>query len=96
MSKASAVVRTESAKRYLGQFCKHFAHKLPVELAEGNDSGLVSFEIGTCRLSADAEALVLKLEATAPENLARLQDVTERHLVRFAFREALPIEWAQA
>jgi hypothetical protein len=92
---ATATVKTASAHRYLGQFCKHFAHKLPVELDPGNATGLVTFGIGTCRLDATDHALTMRASA-APEQMAALQDVVARHLVRFAFREELALAWVEA
>ncbi len=89
---ATAIMPTPNAKRYLGQFCKHFAHKLPVELAEDNTSGQVSFGSGTCLLAADNAKLKLVLDAPE-ESMAALQDVVVRHLVRFAFREELTVNW---
>jgi hypothetical protein len=40
---ATATIQTPNARRYLGQFCKHFAHKLPVELDPAYASGKVPF-----------------------------------------------------
>ncbi len=90
---AHATVPTASARRYLGQFIKHFAHKLPFARLETNEAGEVSFPFGRCLLSANDEALRIGLEAAAEPELSQLRDVVERHLVRFAFRETLPIEW---
>jgi len=93
---ATATVKTTNAHRYLGQFCKHFAHKLPVDLDPGNASGKVDFGAGTCRLAADDEALTLDVIAPAAEEVTRLQDVVTRHLARFAFREDLALTWQTA
>jgi len=90
---SKATIPTAHAKRYLGQFCKHFAHKLPVELAETNETGQVTFGDGTCSLRADAQSLHLAIAVATSEQLANLQGVVARHLVRFAFREELPITW---
>ena len=89
---ARAVIETGAASRYLQQLCKHFAHKIPVRFDE--TEGQIDFEIGQCRLAAEAGRLVLSVQATAPETLAPLQDVVARHLIRFAFREdALEVVW---
>jgi hypothetical protein len=93
---AIANVKTAHGKRYLGQFCKHFAHKLPVVLADDNTSGQVSFDAGTCLLAANDDGLVLTVCAQAAEDVARLQSVVDRHLVRFAFREDLQMAWQAA
>ena len=88
---STATVATPKAASYVAQLCKHFAHKVPAE-HEGND-GRVSFAAGTCRMHADGERLVLTVEAATPEGVAQVEGVVASHLVRFAFREALVVEW---
>ena len=88
---STTAIPTEQASRYLQQLCKHFAHKRPVEFDA--TSGQISFAIGECRLAADATALRISLGAGDPQQIAELQDVVIRHLVRFAFREELSVEW---
>jgi len=90
---SQAIIQTANAKRYLGQFCKHFAHKLPVELDPALASGQVKFGSGLCRLAADDDLLTMDLDAETAESIAALQDVVERHLVRFAFREEIALAW---
>jgi hypothetical protein len=91
--KSTAVVLTPHSARYMGQLVKHFAHKLPTAL-EG-DSGRIDFPIGTCTVTA-GPALILTCEAQ-PQDMAQLQDVVARHLVRFAFREnELAVSWTEA
>lgn len=88
-----ARVPTAHAQRYLGQICKHFAHKIPVEHSERE--GRITFGAGVCRATSDEAALTLEIEGT-PDNMAALRDVVARHLVRFAFREELAIDWRPA
>ncbi|MFO1210587.1 MAG: DUF2218 domain-containing protein [Amaricoccus sp.] len=88
-----ADVPTGHAQRYLGQLCKHFAHKIPVDFDA--TSGTIRFEAGVCRVRADAATLTLDLQAV-PDKIEQLKDVVVRHLVRFAFREELPIAWKAA
>jgi hypothetical protein len=90
---AMASIPTENARRYLGQFVKHFAHKLPFTRWETNEQGSVEFPMGQCKLKADEARLSISLEPTFPEALPELKDVVERHLLRFAFRENLTISW---
>lgn len=87
---AVAEVRTAHAKRYMGQLCKHFSHKLPAEL--GETSASVTFPFGVLNASAEGDLLTLDV-AAAPEDLGRIEDVVASHLVRFAFREELAVEW---
>jgi len=88
-----SIIRTANAKRYLGQFCKHFAHKLPVDLDPALASGQVKFGAGLCRLAADEGALTVDITADTTESVTTLQDITARHLARFAFREELTVNW---
>jgi len=94
MKYANARVETERASNYLQQLCKHFAHKLTVEFTP--ERGRIEFSIGTCRLAAKDRVLTLDAEAQDDANLAQLQGVVDRHLIRFAFREELRIAWTPA
>lgn len=91
---ATARVPTEKASRYLQQLCKHFAHKLPVTFDE--HKGSITFQIGECALTADGEVLTITATSPGEVELEQLKDVIVRHLVRFAFREELPVEWQAA
>jgi hypothetical protein len=93
-SRSQADIPTAHASRYLQQLCKHFAHKLQVEFDPRQ--GVIPFSIGDCRLSADETRLHLDLIASDAAQLAPLKDVVIRHLVRFAFREELVVEWQDA
>ncbi|PWR21239.1 DUF2218 domain-containing protein [Zavarzinia aquatilis] len=94
MTQSKAEVATTFAKRYLGQLCKHFGHKIPVELALDEGRGSIAFPFGTCRLAAEGGTLHLTAEAEGPDAIAQVQDVIARHLIRFAFREELAVSWA--
>lgn len=89
--RSSAVIATTSASRYLQQLCKHFAHKIPVRFDP--QRGQIDFPIGICALEADPNTLRLSLVAGEAEQRPQLEDVVARHLLRFAFREELKIDW---
>ncbi|MCC8934427.1 DUF2218 domain-containing protein [Rhizobium sp. 'Codium 1'] len=92
MVKTIAVVPTDSGWKYLQQLCKHWAHKLEVEL--GEQKGVVSFPEATAVMTSDDQTLTVEIEANSPEVLERMKGVVSSHLDRFAFREApLPFEW---
>ena len=95
MAKAIAVVPTESGWKYVQQLCKHWAHKLEVDLTE--QKGVVKFAEATAVMTSDARALTVEIEATSPDVLERMKGVVSSHLDRFAFREApLPFDWKSA
>ena len=92
MAKAIAVVPTDSGWKYLQQLCKHWAHKLEVELTD--QKGVVKFAEATAVMTSEKHALTVEIEAQSDEVLERMKGVVSSHLDRFAFREApLPFDW---
>ena len=99
---STANVPTKSGSRYLQQLCKHWTHNLEVEFAP--EHGTVRFPRdarganwagdGVLTLTAGADALECRLDASEVAQLEALQGAVARHLDRFAFREApLPFDW---
>jgi DNA-binding PadR family transcriptional regulator len=88
---STARVVSPKAAGYAAQLCKHFAHKIPARF-EGSD-GEIAFPMGTCRLHVEGEVLVLAVEGADAGAVARLEEVVASHLLRFAFREELAIDW---
>lgn len=105
MNSATATVATASASRYLQQLCKHWAHNLAVEFDP--QQGRVTFprdargaswaDDGVFTMQATPAALLCRIDASEPGQLAGLQGAVERHLNRFAFREGeLAFDWQPA
>ena len=95
MTAVTARVPTANGAKYLQQLCKHWSHKLDVELSE--DKGIVRFADGVATMRADPEALVVTIEAGEADAVEHLKGVVARHLDRFAFREApLTFSWTAA
>lgn len=86
-----ADVTTPKAAHYLQQLCAHFRHKCPVTFDE--QAGAITFSVGICRIRADTEILTLALAAPDDDRLALLQKAVESHLLRFAFREEMQLDW---
>ena len=91
---SETIVKTEKAGRYLQQLCKHFGHK--VEVGYDDHTGWVTLPMGRADLAADDTKLTISATADGPEALAKVQDVMQSHLERFAFREDLEICWDAA
>ena len=99
---STALVPTPNGSRYIQQLCKHWAHNLPVELAEGR--GVVTFPRdargadwpgeATVTMLARPEGIECRIAASAEGQLEALKGAVARHLDRFAFREApLAFDW---
>lgn len=89
-----ARVETDTPGRYITRLCKHFAHKVPAEHADGQ--GRITFPFGTCALRAEEGVLVLHGEAEDEEGLQQVEDVVGRHLERFAAPDALDVTWTRS
>lgn len=99
---ATARTPTDHASRYLQQLCKHWQHNLAVTFDE--QQGCVTFPRDArgadwpgdalVTFTAESDALVTRIEASADGQLEALKGAVARHLDRFAFREApLAFDW---
>jgi hypothetical protein len=94
MALQTARVPTANGAKYLQQLCKHWSHKLDVQLSE--NGGIVRFPTAVATMTADSETLIVQVEAEDDETLQRMKGVVASHLDRFAFREApLPFDWSK-
>ena len=91
MISAEARITTKHAGKYLAQLCKHFAHKVPANWADG--IGDVAFGPGTCHMRAAEGLLTLRCQAETPEGLAKVTHIVGDHLTRFGWREQLEVTW---
>lgn len=87
----SAHVTTDTPARYISRLCKHFAHKIPVSFDE--QQGRIEFTSGIALLQADAQGLTLSVQSASNETLEKLKGVVASHFERFAWQEALHLEW---
>jgi uncharacterized protein len=89
---AKASVPTGNAGKYMQQLCKHWSHKLEVDLSE--QKGVVKFPTAVATFEPGPEALQVTIEGEEGEAVERMKGVVASHLDRFAFREApLPFDW---
>lgn len=83
---------TDRAARYGSQLVKHFTHK-DLEGSWEDDRGFVRFSAGLAEFEASDSALIMRVVSSSEEDVARLRDVVERHLVRFGNRDELSVSW---
>ncbi len=95
MTRTTGTFTTPNASRYLQQLCKHFGHKLETTFDE--TSGTIAFPTATATLRATPTLLTVALEVQDPGQVARMREVIDSHLKRFAFREEFEgLTWQDA
>ncbi|MER8188014.1 DUF2218 domain-containing protein [Kitasatospora sp. NPDC094015] len=92
MARSEARVTTDRPGRYGKQLAAHMGRKIQADWSEETGRGALAFRAGTATLVAEPDALLLTVEGAA-EDLAGLEDVVGRHLVRFGTRDELVVEW---
>ncbi len=91
---SQARVPTARADRYAKQLCSHAASQTP-HAQWTPPHGVIEFPdgMGTCRLTAQPDCLVLVLHAANPTDLTRLQQIVGGNIQRFAARDNLTVQW---
>ena len=91
---AKASVPTASAAKYVQQLCKHWSHRLEVDLSDRK--GVVKFPDAVATLEAGEDALLVTIEGHESGEVERMKGVVASPLDRFAFREApLKCDWSE-
>lgn len=91
MIRLRGTAATTSASLYMTKLCKHFRHKITVEFDARE--ARAEFPYGLCLMYADEQALSFECQAQDDEAVAKMRAVVDDHLVRFASKEALQIDW---
>ena len=76
---------TPNAAKYIAQLCKHFAHKVPAEWDES--TGRAELPSGLAEMTAEADALVVRVTAADAKAMISARFAIGSHLVTFAYRE---------
>lgn len=91
-----ATVLTDRPGRYGKQLVSHMSRRGLGEWDEGQGSGTLELGTWRLRLEATADALVLRLAVPPGDDVARVEDVVGRHLVRFGTRDELVVAWQRS
>ena len=84
--------RSPSANSLFLQATRHFRHKIPVEIEE--NSARLRFSACTGDLHVDGDLLHLTVTAQDHWLMVEICEVLEKHLLRFAYREApAQLQW---
>ena len=92
---AQAFAKCEKPERYIQQLVSHWGHKMATSYDEGDGMGTFPFSDTTSAvMTARPGGIGITLTTAGREENERMRGVIERHIDRFAFREApLTYEW---
>ena len=95
---AHGLAKCEKPERYIQQLVSHWSHKMATSYDEGDGMGTFPFsDLESAVMIARPQGIAITLTTAEYERNVHLRGVIERHLDRFAFREApLEYEWKEA
>ena len=92
---ATGFAACEKPERYIQQLVSHWGHKYATSYADGTGAFPFS-EIEHAVMSARPGGIAITLITGEPDRNVHMRGVIERHIDRFAFREApLSYEWTE-
>jgi hypothetical protein len=90
---STASVPTDRPGRYAKQLVSHMSRRGHGEWHDEQGAGTLELTGGRVELRSTPGALVLRLTVPPGGDVARLEDVVGRHLVRFGARDELVVAW---
>lgn len=92
---ATGLARCARPDRYIQQLVSHWSHKMATSYADGLGAFPFS-EIENATMQVHGEGIAITLVTGDAERNVHLRGVIERHIDRFAFKEApLTYEWKE-
>ncbi|MBO0749730.1 MAG: DUF2218 domain-containing protein [Porphyrobacter sp.] len=94
---AHGFAKCEKPERYIQQLVSHWGHKFATSYDTGDGTGTFPFSEHTSAvMTARPGGIAITLTTADREENERMRGVIERHIDRFAFREApLSYEWTE-
>lgn len=94
---AQGFARCAKPERYIQQLVSHWGHKMATSYDEGDGMGMFPFsDTESAVMTARHDGIAITLVTGDRERNEHMRGVIERHLDRFAFREApLTYEWKE-
>ena len=94
---ANGFAKCDKPERYIQQVVSHWSHKMATTYDEGDGMGVFPFsDTDNAVMTAREGGIAITLVTADQERNEHLRGVLERHIDRFAFREApLTYEWTE-
>ncbi len=89
--KTKTTIATKAGASYIGKLCRHFVHK--IEASYTGNAGKAVFPFGVCLMHADDDTLTFEVDAVDAEGADKIKGTLDRHLIKFAYKEQLEINW---
>jgi hypothetical protein len=95
---AQGFAKCEKPERYIKQLVSHWSHKMATSYDEGDGMGAFPFsDTESAVMTAREGGIAITLSTPDHESNVHMRGVIEKHIDRFAFREApLAYEWIEA
>ena len=95
--RANGFARCEKPERYIQQLVSHWSHKMATSYDEGDGMGAFPFsDTESAVMVAHPGGIAITLVTPDRPRNEHMRGVIERHIDRFAFREApLEYEWKE-
>ena len=94
---AQGFAKCKKPERYIQQLVSHWSHKMATTYDEGDGMGVFPFsDTDNAVMTAREGGIAITLVTADQERNEHLRGVLERHIDRFAFREApLSYDWKE-
>ncbi|MGC3992867.1 MAG: DUF2218 domain-containing protein [Propionicimonas sp.] len=93
---STGTVATDRPARYGKQLTAHLSRRHGGEWDEDAATGWINFGDGRAVLTTADGVLTITVDSPDEETAGRIEEVIERHLVRFATQDELAVSWARS
>ena len=93
---ATGTCATSRAARYSKQLVSHMSRRHGGEWDSEADRGYILFPTTRADLKCTDDMMTITVEAEDEETATFLEDVIERHLVKFGAKDNLTMEWTRS
>ena len=94
--RSTGTVSTDRPERYGKQLTNHMSRRHGGEWDSEADRGYILFPTTRADLKCADDMMTITVEAEDEETATCLEDVIERHLVKFGAKDNLTMEWTRS
>lgn len=91
--RSRAIIKTDNASKYLQQLAKHWSHKFPETTFNEQEAHIPFSGDVTIDMFSEPASLVVQILTPNEFEALKIEGIFSQHIVRFAFKEELSIDW---